>query len=88
MIDAARYQEHLKSAKWRSIRDAARKRDKYRCVLCNSTRGLQGHHRTYANKYHERVEDVYTLCDRCHELVSHKNHLLVRLALLVGRLLP
>ena len=36
--------------------------------LCNGTEGLDVHHRTYDRVGAEELDDLTTLCDRCHTL--------------------
>lgn len=59
---------HPNPQHWHNIRKAALERDGYRCVTCNSTEGLNCHHRTYERWGREWLEDVSTLCRECHEV--------------------
>lgn len=71
----AAYQRYLHSDTWRDIRDAVRRRDHYRCRVCNSRRQIQCHHRVYPQVLGtEPLEDLITMCDDCHSLFSHRKH--------------
>lgn len=64
------YDEHLKSDYWRTASMEAKKRDGFRCRLCNSQHDLCVHHRTYEHRGNElqHLDDLTTLCRRCHEI--------------------
>jgi hypothetical protein len=61
------YSEYLESPAWRARRDAAIARAEGRCQLCNSSRRLNVHHRTYERVDNERDGDLTVLCQKCHE---------------------
>ncbi len=57
----------LQSTHWGRIRGLALLRDG-NCRLCSSDGPLEVHHRWYPdNPYEVRVQDVTTLCRRCHQ---------------------
>lgn len=60
------YREYLKSPEWDIRRQATFERDGYRCVVCNNASTLQCHHRTYDHIGNEPIEDLTTLCEKCH----------------------
>ena len=60
--------DYMKSYEWLRVRMIVMKRDGYRCVKCGGQDRLCVHHLTYARLYHERLEDLQTLCARCHYL--------------------
>lgn len=60
------YKEYLQTDHWKQTRKSAMKRAGYKCQLCNSDLMIQVHHRTYANRGHERNSDLVVLCRRCH----------------------
>jgi 5-methylcytosine-specific restriction endonuclease McrA len=60
------YQRYLRSFNWRMIRQQVLFRDHYQCCDCHSRLNLQVHHLTYAHLYHEQLDDLITLCRRCH----------------------
>ena len=63
------YKEYLASPEWAERRGRVIERD-MTCVLCDSNKNLQVHHRSYENIGRERMKDLTTLCERCHRLVS------------------
>ena len=73
-----RYSKYLNSDVWKGIRELVKKRDGYRCLLCNASEDkenkvhLSVHHRTYENKFNEseHLGDLTTLCRSCHD-ISH-----------------
>ena len=62
------YQHYLKTERWAAISEKIKKRDGYRCRLCNGEQGLQAHHRTYQHRGDEEnhLGDLTTLCGECH----------------------
>lgn len=62
------YDLFLKSKYWKNIRIEVLKRDKFTCVYCGVKDNLQVHHLTYKNHYkeHKNLQDLITLCDKCH----------------------
>lgn len=66
-----RYAEYLKSKRWEELRHQAMGRDGKRCRICNRSYRLQVHHRAYPAVWgRETVDDLTTLCNECHALVS------------------
>lgn len=66
------YREYIGgSATWQAKRETRLALDDYRCAKCQSRRNLHVHHCTYARFGHELMEDLITLCVRCHAAV-HK----------------
>lgn len=66
------WQVYLQSRHWQNIRQKALERDGYKCVECSSTENLRVHHWQYRETgYMTKLQDVYTLCQLCHEKV-HK----------------
>jgi len=65
-----RYSDYLQTDYWKAVTDAVKKRDGYRCRLCNSQHDLCAHHRDYSHrgKELEFLDDLTTLCRRCHEI--------------------
>lgn len=69
------YQEYLKSPTWIKLKNAALERDKKRCRICNSSKKPQVHHRCYPKIWgDETVDDLTTLCHRCHTIFSGKKY--------------
>lgn len=61
------YADYLQTAHWRSVRDQALRRAKWRCEQCQTKRELQVHHRTYERLGQEAPGDLVVLCAGCHE---------------------
>ncbi|KKL98508.1 hypothetical protein LCGC14_1823690 [marine sediment metagenome] len=59
------YKAYLSSTEWQEKRELVLKRDKC-CQHCNSTDNLLVHHITYEHIFHEHMEDLITLCKKCH----------------------
>lgn len=69
---------YWKTQAWKKRRRAALERDDYRCCHCRRRQGdedlrlkrgrtrLEVHHLTYERYMHEPLEDLQTLCTRCH----------------------
>ena len=63
------YDEYIQSDSWIEFANAAKKRVKNRCQLCNVSADvikLHAHHRTYARLGHEDCADITVLCADCH----------------------
>ncbi len=61
------YTEYLETPEWAEKRELILERDGHRCMLCNTIENLQVHHRTYARRGYELLEDLVTLCADDHE---------------------
>lgn len=62
-----RYDTYIGSSKaWKEKRAAVLERDHYRCKICGSCMDLHVHHVTYERLYHEELDDLITLCGKCH----------------------
>lgn len=64
----AEYLAYLQSPEWQAKRVEALARAKNRCQVCNSTRRLDVHHRTYERFKDEHPDDLTVLCRPCHDL--------------------
>lgn len=60
------YGGYLESDHWKAIRKAALQQSNYQCSKCGSKSDLNVHHKTYARKGHERLDDLEVLCYQCH----------------------
>jgi hypothetical protein len=67
-----RYQEYLKSEKWKIKRNLVLQRDNYLCKGCGIVKATQVHHLTYENKYDEFLFQLISLCKPCHEKYHNK----------------
>lgn len=61
----AQYREYLKSDLWRKKANEVLKRDKC-CQVCETKNNLTVHHLTYANIFRESLEELTSLCWKCH----------------------
>ncbi len=66
------YREYLVTPEWQERRKAALKRAGYKCQVCNRSRQLHTHHRTYERRGVELARDLIVLCDECHALYHGK----------------
>lgn len=65
---SAEYLAHIASDAWKVLSLRVRERAGHRCQLCNSTKKLEAHHRTYSSMGKEYEEqDLIALCEACHE---------------------
>lgn len=78
------HEVHLKSAYWFNVTNFVKKRDKYRCRICNTlgsrNNPLHVHHRKYKDYIGRELQNdhcVITLCKECHELF-HANRKIVK----------
>lgn len=63
----AMYEKYLRSQQWFTIREQALEFHGRCCGSCGSKIGLQVHHKTYDNLYHETMADLMILCKPCHK---------------------
>ncbi len=61
------YPEYLQTPEWAKKRQQILERDGGRCRICDSSESLNVHHRTYERRGNEDLNDLTTLCRRCHE---------------------
>lgn len=69
------YLDSLQSHTWRRIRDRRLAFDRYECRNCHRRQGLQVHHWYYTRDGQsllgrEQIEDLVTLCARCHRALT------------------
>ncbi len=74
------YAAYLASEQWRAIRNRVLCRDDFKCQRCGDggrtekmTAYLEVHHITYERRGAELLEDLVTLCRRCHGWVHETN---------------
>lgn len=65
------YKLYLQTDLWKTTRRARIKLDNYRCAQCGSPINLNVHHITYDRLGCEDMEDLVTLCKKCHEHLHH-----------------
>lgn len=66
--DDEQYQRYLDGEVWEVLACKVKARDGGRCMVCDRSSNLCVHHRTYIRIYQERLKDLVTLCQPCHEL--------------------
>lgn len=67
-LRAMPYPAYLRSPEWRETRAAALVRAGHACQLdLTHVLDLEVHHRTYARLGEERPEDLFVLCEKCHQ---------------------
>lgn len=55
----------MDSPKWKGQRQKVLERDKGKCQDCGDV-GTQIHHKTYQRIFREDIDDLVTLCAKCH----------------------
>lgn len=65
--DPDEYRRYLRSRSWKKKRMKRLKKDNFTCQRCGRKTNLQIHHKTYKNIYKEQMEDLVTLCGKCHK---------------------
>jgi hypothetical protein len=67
------YKKDLKDKRWFNFANEVKKRDGYKCRICNSNKNLHVHHLYYLPKlkpWEYDKEAVVTVCDLHHELLT------------------
>jgi hypothetical protein len=65
------YKLYLQTDLWKATRRKRIELDGFRCVQCGSPINLNVHHITYDRLGCEDMEDLVTLCEKCHERLHH-----------------
>lgn len=68
------YPKFIRGSYWRWVRNMVLQRDNSTCQNCFSTINLHVHHKTYKNhlEEHLNLQDLITLCKKCHEKEHEK----------------
>ncbi len=66
-----RYEAHLKTPKWKTLRKRVIERANGICEGCGENKATQAHHLTYERVGDEMLFDLVAVCDACHSKV-HK----------------
>lgn len=69
------YDEQLKDKLWIALRNKVKARDKYKCVICDSTALLHVHHKHYLYgklAWEYPLDNFITVCASCHKMI-HDN---------------
>ena len=72
--DANRH-AYLASRDWAIRKHAVRQRSGGSCERRCGSPATQVHHQTYANLYHEPLEDLLHVCRPCHEFLSGETNI-------------
>lgn len=73
MNNIINYKEYIKSHYWQYIKYQVLIRDNYRCVMCGSENNLCVHHKTYDFVGDEHLDELVTLCRKCHYKIHKTN---------------
>lgn len=76
-INSMSYSDFLTTLYWRVIAHVKRKRMRYKCELCGSSKNLNVHHKHYITHgiehYSEVIdEDLMLVCEKCHQEIHNK----------------
>ena len=69
------YDDQLKDPKWYALRDKVKRRDEYKCVICDSPAMLHVHHKHYLYgklAWEYPLTNFITVCASCHKMI-HDN---------------
>jgi hypothetical protein len=69
------YEEQLKTIMWFKKRREIFKRDKHKCVVCDSEENLHCHHKRYIKNrlaWEYSGKHLITLCEECHKKIHSK----------------
>lgn len=69
----ARYEAHLASPEWRSLRSRVLARCQGRCEGCAQRHAVEVHHLSYARLGREMLFDLVAVCNECHDAI-HPDH--------------
>ena len=70
-VQALSYSDFLATLYWKTIAYVKRKQMRYKCEICNGSKNLNVHHRTYAihgiEHYSSIIDkDLMLVCEKCH----------------------
>ena len=69
------YYEYIRSTAWKRLRNTVLVRDRNICQVCFSRLATQVHHKTYKRIFHEKPEDLISVCTRCHRIITRANRI-------------
>lgn len=72
-IKSMDYKDFLQTPYWKAISEKVRQKANFKCQICNSSKNLNVHHRSYQHHGNElyHLEDLICICKDCHE--KHHN---------------
>jgi hypothetical protein len=65
-LKSLEYKDYLMTKHWKITRDKILFKYGYKCQLCNKSKSLEVHHKTYENIGEEKDDDLIVLCHSCH----------------------
>jgi len=68
-----KFGKYILSKRWKILRKKVLSRDNHNCQFCNSKKNLIVHHITYNNLYNETLDDLITICSKCHMKFHREN---------------
>jgi hypothetical protein len=71
-LQSMRYADYLQTDHWKEKRKKALRFANFKCQICNGSKDLNVHHRTYERLGNELLGDLTVLCVDCHA-IFHKN---------------
>lgn len=63
------YKEYIHSEHWAHFREQALVYANFKCSICDSSKNLSVHHKTYKNRGRETFNDVIVVCGECHAMI-------------------
>lgn len=67
------YKDYLVSEDWEKLKVQRFQKDEHKCMICKSGKiqkaKLVCHHITYTRLFNEEIDDLITLCMRCHSKI-------------------
>ena len=67
----AKYTNYIHSESWKMKRNEALNRDKNLCQVCGN-KAEEVHHKTYENLFNEKLEELLSVCQKCHKEIHVK----------------
>ena len=64
-----KYLKYLDSVEWANIKIDFKQYKGNKCELCNSTKKLHIHHKTYKRLFKEEYSDLMLVCEVCHNKI-------------------
>lgn len=64
------YNEYLRTERWRQIREIVLIRDNYKCQSCLNEKATQVHHTDGRFRKNEPLFTLFSVCDRCHDIIT------------------
>lgn len=65
---------YLSRAHWRMVRVKKLIAVGEKCEVCGTTKALQVHHASYENLFHESLDDLQVLCNKCHARIRMESY--------------